>query len=260
MSLLRSERLHAVLSSGQIILARGGSDRAAYPLQGEAGDSGAALRQLKQVLEKSASPHARLHLMLAGEWARYALTAPVPELLSVQEEETLARQAFRERYGEASQQWTVRYLPQNMGQPLLACAADSTLIEGMQALCRECDVRLASLQPMLAVMRGQLGRRSPARDGWLVVVEPDRLYLVLLQDRSWMQMASAKTFGDWAEALDKLLKREATLHGRNHDDPVWMVSAVPGLEIPAHRPSWRWLSSPPVNGGQPYIDVALDMR
>lgn len=260
MSLLRSERLHAILSSGLLVLARGNNDHTAYPLQGDAEDSGTVLRQLKQVLEKSASPHARLRLMLAGEWARYALTAPVPELLSALEEEALARQAFRERYGEASQQWSVRYLPQNPGQPFLACAADSALVEGMQALCRECDVRLVGLQPMLAVMRGQLGRRSPARDGWLVVVEPDRLHLVLLQDRSWMQMASAKTFGNWIEALDKLLKREATLHGREHDDPVWMVSAVPGLEIPAHRPSWRWLAPPPVNGGQPYIDFALDMQ
>lgn len=260
MSLLRPERIHAILSPGQLVLARRVDDCEAFPLQGDSGDVEAVLRALELGLDKFPMRENRLSLMLADTYARCSLTAPVDTLLSVEEEGVLARQAFRERYGDVAQEWTIRYQPQDLGQPFMACAAETGLITGIQAICEKYEMRVDGIQPMLARVHAQVARSPHARTGWLAIVEPGWLHLALLQDRAWMQLASTRSFGSWAEDLNTLLHREATLHGQAHDAPLWLVSAVPGLTVPAQYSTWRLLPGLPAKSNLPYVDLVLGMQ
>lgn len=218
---------------------------------------GSVMARLEQAVAEYTSSKCRLQLMLAGDYARYALTAPVGSLLSEHEEAALARQAFRERYGETLQEWEIRYQPQELGKPFLACSVESGLVKGAQSLKSGHEIRVDSIRPLLAVAYAQFARSRHARAGWLAIVEPGWLHLVLLQDRAWMQLASTRTFGEWADDLNILLMREASLHGQNAKAPLWLTSAVPSLKIPTQFDTWHWLPGQPVGANKPYLGLAL---
>lgn len=259
MSLLRPERIHAILAPGRLVLFRNAGDCQEIPLQDDGNEEG-FLSQVEEAISKYVTSKSRLGLMLAGSHARYALTAPVDTLLSEKEEGALARQAFRERYGDASQDWIVRHQAQELGQAFFACAVEPDLISGIQSIGMNSGIRIDSIEPLLAVLYTQPMRIKPVQDGWLAIAEPGWLHLVLLKGRAWVQMASVRTFGHWADELKTLLMREATLHGQNHDAPLWLVSAIPGLSVPAQFSSWRLLPGRAAKSNMPYVDLALGMQ
>lgn len=254
---LRPERVHAILAPGQLVLARSASDSVAYPLQADGADMDSVLAQLEQAVGEYAKRKCRLQLMLAGDYARYALTAPVDTLLSEREEAVLARQAFRERYGDASQEWEIRFRPQELGKPFLACSVEPGLVKGMQSLKSKPEIRVESIRPLLAEVYAQPGWSRHAKDGWLAILEPGWLHLVLLQDRAWVQLASTRTFGGWADDLNILLMREASLHGQDAKAPLWLVSAVPNTKIPAQFDTWHWLPGQLSGASNPYLGLVL---
>lgn len=258
MSRFRPDRLYATLAPGQLVLARTAGGSEVFPLQGGSEDAGTVLPQLELAFDKFATRKGRLRLMLGGAYARYALTAPVGALLSEVEEDALARQAIRQHLGDATEGWTVRYRIQERGQPFLACAVETALIDGIQSLCAKRGIRVDSIQPLLAWAYAQ-SARAPRRDGWLAVVEPGWLHLILLQGWAWMHLASVRTFGGWEDELDILLRREAVLHGQDHEAPLRLVSAIPGLSCPARFPSWQLLPAASAKSDTPYLDLALGM-
>lgn len=229
----------------------------AYPLPADGADMGSVLTQLEKAVDEYANRKCRLQLMLAGDYARYALTAPVDTLLSEQEEAVLTRQAFRERYGETLQEWEIRFQPQELGKPFLACSVEPGLVKGVQSLKSGHEIRVDGIRPLLAEVYAQFGRLRRAGDGWLAILEPGWLHLVLLQDRAWVQLASTRTFGEWADDLNILLLREASLHGQDAKAPLWLASAVPNTKVPAQFDTWHWLPGQPAGASKPYLGLVL---
>ncbi|MGA7178765.1 MAG: hypothetical protein WBX11_04145 [Thiobacillaceae bacterium] len=223
-------------------------------LQADEDDHDSMLETFGQGLSQLAVVGSRLRLVLAGSLARYALTMPVNALLSMEEETGVARQTFVQRYGDASQGWTVRYQVQGLGEPFLCSAVETTLLDKLRMLCQNRKVVLSAVEPLLAIAWRKARRRLPGKAGWLAVTEPGRVHLIALQKNSWVNLASSRTHGDWETVLATLLQREASILERNENETVWLMATEPGLNISKARP-WRWLTTP--QGDTPYVDFVL---
>lgn len=260
MSRLWPDSLLGVLSPRHIALAKkpllGRATGAQFSraLEGDEDDHAQVLEAFEQGLATLSAGRSKLKLVLAGSLARYALTMPVTTLLSVEEESALARQTFVQRYGDASQSWTVRYQAQALGDAFLASAVENTLLEKLKTLCQTYKVELESVEPLLATAWRKSRRQLPRKASWLAVTEPGRVHLLALHDRAWLSLASAHTHEDWEAVLATLLQREAAVLDRKGDETVWLMGAASGINLPAARP-WRWLTTP--TGDTPYLDFVL---
>lgn len=258
MSRLWPDNLLCVLSPRHLALVRSplfgraAGQNYSRPLTADEDDYQEVLAAFDQALSQLPEGQARLKLVLAGALARHALTTPVTALLSVDEEAALAGQTFARRFGDASRDWTVRYMVQGLGEPLFCSAVPSVLLEGLKKSCDACGVQLASVESLLAIAWRKARKQLPRNAGWLAVAEPGRVHLASLHNRAWLNLASARTHGDWEGALATLLQREASVLGRNEDEPVWLMGAEPGMTLPAARP-WRWALPP--QGDTPYLDL-----
>jgi hypothetical protein len=212
------------------------------------------LAAFEQGLTELAAEQSTLKLMLAGSLARYALTMPVSALLSVEEETALARQAFVQRYGDASQSWTVRHQVQGLSDPFICSAVETAFLDKLKMLCQTHKIQLAQAEPLLAVAWRKARHQLPGKANWLAVTEPGRVHLISLHNRAWINLASARTHGDWESVLVTLLQREASVLDGNENEAVWLMSAEPGLSLPSARP-WRWLTTP--QSDAPYLDFVL---
>ncbi|MGO9444196.1 MAG: hypothetical protein ACLPXB_05375 [Thiobacillaceae bacterium] len=247
MSRLWPEELRGVMLSGQVALVRkpllGGSPKkgGALVLPVDPEDQEQLLHALDQALPRLSAGHSRLGLVLAGSLTRYALTPAVSALLSVQEETALARQAFIQRYGDASTDWTVRHQVQGLNDPFICSAVETAFLQKLKACCDRCKIQLSQVEPLLAVVWRKARRRIPETANWLAVAEPGRVHLVSLRRRAWMSLASVRTHGDFEDALATVLQREASVLEADADATVWVMSAATGVSLPTSRP-WRWLN------------------
>lgn len=260
MSRLWPDELLCVLSPQHLALidkslfGRGSGQNISRTLAADEDDHQAVLAAFEQALAQFEGKRSRLRLVLAGAFARYALTMPVTALLSAEEEAALARQCFIQRFGEASQAWVVRHKVQGLGEPFFCCAAPAALLDGIKALCTSRKIQPVSAEPLLAFAWQEARRKLPGRAGWLAVTEPGRVHLIALSNRAWVQLASTRTHDGWETALATLLQREASVLGRSADEPLWLIGAAPGMTLPDARP-WRWLTAP--QSDAPYLDLVM---
>jgi len=134
----------------------------------------AVLAAWGEQLDRQALPAGtRVHAVISDALLRYRLVPWHARLSSPTERMALARQGFTEAFGDLAARWTVQVEPARHGQAGLACAVDSSLVEGVVQALAARQLRLHSLQPMLAwalnPLRRQIARMSGGSDACFVL-------------------------------------------------------------------------------------------
>lgn len=198
MSLLSPERVllslapggvHAVAAAGRRIRARhhapAGAAAGRAPWQG-------AIDALHDGL--AAWPlHGAASLVLSNAFVRYATVPHAGEVPAGEERLALARAQLEKLHGERARDWEVRVVAEGRSAPGLAIAVDGALVEAVKACFQgKRGVRLVSVQPYLMSAFNSWRAALPAAGAWLLLGEPDRTCIALLDGRRWVAVCVAR--------------------------------------------------------------------
>jgi hypothetical protein len=207
----------------------------AVELEG-ADDWRAAVEALPGILKAHRSREASI--VLADHFVRYALLPWSEAVKRPEQWLALARHRFSALHGALAAGWDVKVTETAAHGPRLACAVDRELLEKLDAACAGAGVRLVSVQPFLVAafnrIRSQLGNGS----WWIVVEEPGRLTLALIQRGVWIAIRSRRSDERWRIVLPEVLERESAFLGL--EEPCTRVIVCAQGEFqPQMHDAWR---------------------
>ncbi|HQL10424.1 MAG TPA: hypothetical protein PLE35_12540, partial [Lentisphaeria bacterium] len=110
------------------------------------------LAALRQWLQQTQPRLSDLDIVLSDRLVHYAALPWSKEVTTPAEEQSYARIEFENGYGEAATDWDIRIDGGEYGKPRLACAVERALIEALEAVAKEFNLRMVSLQPHLSAL------------------------------------------------------------------------------------------------------------
>lgn len=202
-------------------------------------------------------------VVLSNHFVRYAIVTTDAALSDREERLALARFHFARIYGERAKGWDVRLGDGPRGAARLASAVDAGLIPAIGACFPlEGKARLVSVQPYLMSAFNQWRSAMAKEDGWLLLVEPQRVCLALVAAQQW---ASVQTLRgeypgaeDWAALLDRQQLRAGT-EPAPHSAHVHAPAASKADSTEAHGWKLLGLTLPPLAGFAPLDDTRFAM-
>lgn len=202
-------------------------------------------------------------VVLSNHFVRYAIVKTDAALTDREEQLALARFHFARIYGERAKSWDVRLGAGARGEQRVASAVDAGLIPAIGACFpRQGKARLVSVQPYLMSAFNQWRGAMAKEDGWLLLVEPQRVCLALVAARQW---ASVQTLRgeypgteDWAALLDRQQLRAGTEPAPRS---AHVHAPAGGKAVPGEAHGWKLfgLTLPPLAGFAPLDDARYAM-
>ena len=179
-------------------------------------------------------------VVLADQFARYALL-PWNEAVKTPEQWlALARHRFSALHGAVSADWDVKITETAPMGARLACAVDRELIERLAAAFVASGVNLVSVQPFLVAAFNRIRKTIGNGACWIVVEEPGRLTLALIQRGAWVAIRSRRSDERWRMQLPEILERESAFLGLDKPCTRVIVCAQGDFEFdPQMQETWR---------------------
>lgn len=162
------------------------------------------LEALGELLNQPAWQDARLRIVLADCWVRYAIVPWVADLRSSVERMAHARQLFATTYGDAVSNWEVALSEAPPYRPRVACAMPAELPAEVRALCARNKIKLAGLQTQLLAAYENWRHCLPDSGAWFVTVGDGTLAAARIGERAWDRVHMVRIGSDWARELKRL--------------------------------------------------------
>lgn len=147
---------------------------------------------------------ARLRVVLADHWVRYAIVPWTAALNSAQERLGHARQILASIYGEGVAGWDVRISEAPPSVSRVACAVPGELITAVSDICRERGGVLLSLQSQLVASYETWRHCLPQSNAWFVSIEAGTLAAARLARNGWDRVHVVRIGADWTRELKRL--------------------------------------------------------
>jgi hypothetical protein len=206
----------------------------ALELQGD--DWRGAVDALPEVLK--AHKGAEASVVLADQFARYALLPHNEATKTHDQWLALARHRFGALHGAVAADWEVKVTHTAPLGARLACAIDRELVQSLVACFVGEGVRLIAVQPFLVAAFNRIRKTVGNASCWIVVEEPGRLTLALLQRGAWVAIRSRRSDERWRMVLPEILERESAFLGL--DEPCTRVIVCAQGEFdPEMHDAWR---------------------
>lgn len=216
-----------------------------------------AVAALASALEPLRGERISATVVLSNHFVRYAVVPFDAAVSGPEEDLALARFHFAKVHGDRAKVWDIRMNDEAGRAPRLASAVDVGLIEAVRTCFpRGGKLRLTSVQPYL-MSAFNTWRRSMASQSWLLLVEPQRACLALVDARKWIAVHSARgefpAPDDWAAFLDRQrLRTDAASTGN-----TVLVHAPTNRKLASQEaPGWKFvgLTQPSLEGFRPLDD------
>ena len=177
-------------------------------------------------------------VVLADQFARYALL-PWNEAVKTGEQWlALARHRFGALHGAAAAAWDIKVTETAPFGPRLACAVDRELIEALASAFVPAQVKLVSVQPFLVAAFNRIRQTVGNGSCWIVVEEPGRLTLALIRRGAWVAIRSRRSDERWRLVLPEILEREGAFLGLDQPCTRVIVCAQGEFDTEMHD-AWR---------------------
>jgi hypothetical protein len=201
-----------------------------------ADDWRAALDALPEILKSHKAGEASV--VLADQFVRYALLPWNDAVKNAEQWLALARHRFSALHGAAAASWEVKVADTAPLGPRLVCAVDRELIEALASSFVSAGVQLVSVQPFLVAAFNRIRRTVVNGSCWIVVEEPGRLTLALIQRGAWVAIRSRRSDERWRGALPEILERESVFLGLDQACTRVIVCAQGEFDPQLHE-AWR---------------------
>ncbi|HSU75763.1 MAG TPA: hypothetical protein VLI89_01745, partial [Burkholderiales bacterium] len=152
-------------------------------------------------------------VVLADQFVRYSLLAHNDALKTQEQWNALARHRFNTLHGPRAAEWQINVTATSPLGPRLACAVDRALIERLAMVFTAAGIHLASVQPFLVAAFNRIRKSVGNGSCWIVVEEPGRLTLALIQRGMWLAIRGRRADKGWRSALPEILERESAFLG-----------------------------------------------
>lgn len=209
-------------------------------LQAVEAESGEAWRGALGALPEVLTAHRgnEASVVLADQFARYALLQHNDAVKRNEQWLALARHRFGALHGAVAADWEVKVTQTAPLGARLACAVDRELIEQLAGVFVACSIKLISVQPFLVAAFNRIRKTVGNGSCWIVVEEPGRLTLALLQRGAWVAIRSRRSDERWRVALPEILERESAFLGL--DQPCTrLIVCAQGEFDPQMHTAWR---------------------
>jgi hypothetical protein len=242
LSWLRKKPLRIGLGAKRIMLS------GAKALELQAGDDWrGAVAALPEMLKAHRGVEASV--VLADQFARYALLPHNDAVKTPAQWLALARHRFGALHGAIAADWEVKVTETAPLGARLACAVDRELIEQLATNFVAAGVKLISVQPFLVAAFNRIRQTVGNGSCWIVVEEPGRLTLALLQRGAWVAIRNRRSDERWRTVLPEILERESAFLGLDQPCTRVIVCAQGEFDPEMHQ-AWRTQS-------MSYRDLAL---
>jgi len=146
---------------------------------------------------------ANLHVRLSDQFVRYVMLPWRDGLRNLAEWTVYAARELDDRFGSGGQRMkpTIRIAVQRAGQPRLAVAIDTALLEALQVLAARRRSRLAAVETNLCRAANRARRAIGKADAVIAVSEPGRLSLLVARPYRWTEVVSVRSGSDPSAAL-----------------------------------------------------------
>ena len=152
-------------------------------------------------------------VVLADQFVRYALL-PYNETLKTREQWlALATHRFNTLHGPRAAEWQITVTETAPMGPRLACAVDRALVAQLMDVFAKANMRLVSVQPFLVAAFNRIRKTVGNGSCWIVVEEPGRLTLALIQRGMWIAIRGRRADQGWRNVLPEILERESAFLG-----------------------------------------------
>jgi hypothetical protein len=198
----------------------------------------AAVEALPEILKAQKTREASV--VLADQFARYALL-PWNEAVKTPEQWlALARHRFSALHGAVASEWDVKVTATAPLGARLACAVDRELLHRLIQQFVAAGVQLVSVQPFLVTAFNRIRKTVGNGSCWMVVEEPGRLTLALIQRGAWVAIRSRRADERWRVQLPEILERESAFLGLDKPCTRVIVCAQGEFEFdPQMQETWR---------------------
>jgi hypothetical protein len=172
----------------------------------------AAVDALAALLAQPGATVGMTSVVVSNQLVRYALLPWSAALKNEEEWLAYARHRVLAVHGGASEEWELRVCETAPQGARIVCAMDRAFLDALQDTLVGQGGTLGSVQPYLMAVfnRARLDRDTSA---WLVVEEPGRLTLALIQDGAWRSVRARRVDGNWRRDLPAILERESAALG-----------------------------------------------
>lgn len=152
-------------------------------------------------------------VVLADQFVRYTLLPWNETLKTAEQWNALASHRFTTLHGPKAGEWQINVAETAPMGPRLACAVDRALIQKLAEIFVKINVRLASVQPFLVAAFNRIRKTVGNGSCWIVVEEPGRLTLSLIQKGQWVAIRTRRADKSWRNVLPEMLERESAFLG-----------------------------------------------
>jgi hypothetical protein len=181
-------------------------------------------------------------VVLADQLVRYALLPHNEALKSDAQWAALGRHRFSVLHGPRADEWQVNIAATAPRGARLACAVDKALLFNLAEIFQKAGVKLGSVQPFLIAAFNRIRRRVGNGSCWIVVEEPGRLTLALIQRGAWVAIRARRSDAQWRKVLGEILERESAFLGLSQPVTRVIVCTQGELDIAhfvEHHQQWR---------------------
>jgi hypothetical protein len=147
---------------------------------------------------------ARIRVVLADHWARYAIVPWVAALSSNEERLAHGRQLLASLYGEAVAGWEVRISEAPPGATRVVCAISGELIAAVRSLCLTHGCKLLALESQLVASYAAWRHALPVSNAWFVSIEQGSMAAARLARHGWDRVHVVRIGSDWTRELKRL--------------------------------------------------------
>ena len=177
-------------------------------------------------------------VVLADQFVRYTLL-PYNETLKTREQWlALATHRFNTLHGPRAAEWQITVTETAPMGARLACAVDRALVAELMEVFGKANMRLVSVQPFLVVAFNRIRKTVGNGSCWIVVEEPGRLTLALIQRGMWIAIRSRRADSGLRNLLPEILERESAFLGLAQPVTRVIVCAQHDFDTEMHD-AWR---------------------
>ena len=95
-------------------------------------DSDALARSLSPLMAKCNPTAGPVQALLSDQFFNFAVLPGDRDVVRSQDQQALARIVFERQFGTLAQHWELQWSPEGLGEPMLACGIDRTLLETLR--------------------------------------------------------------------------------------------------------------------------------
>jgi hypothetical protein len=169
-------------------------------------------------------------VILSNHFMRYSLLHWNATLKTEAEWLAYARHRVANVHGHGTEEWAIQVSKTAPRGPRIAAAVDNALLDALEEKIAASGATLVSVQPYLMVAFNRIQPMVGDNWYWLVIEEPGRLTLALIQRGTWHAIRSRRVDESWRTTLPDILERESAVLGLERPCPQVIICSHEAID------------------------------